>query len=287
VVVNTLSANQTLTVTNSGAVNLAGIGVTLAAPFSRNGGTCGTTLNAGASCTILIRFAPTATGAATGSVTITGSFAITGSPVSLTGNGLAAPTLPTLTVLDNFNRANANTLGANWQQLVALGAAGIRVNTNQAFCTGLLCAVSANAYWSPATFGAKQGAAFTISNTPFAGDSLVLAGSGALTLGVYTNYIRVRVTGASALAIETTTNLGVNFTSAATFAGTFASGSTITAVLDGTNAVAAPTVYVWNGTTFVGAVQIQPDALWQGGGRIGMQIPNSTRVDNFAGGTVP
>ena len=37
-----------------------------------------------------------------------------------------------LTVLDNFNRANANTLGANWSQGTFLGQAAIRVNTNQA-----------------------------------------------------------------------------------------------------------------------------------------------------------
>jgi hypothetical protein len=43
--------------------------------------------------------------------------------------------------------------------------------------------------------------------------------------------------------------------------------------------------------TFVGAVQIPPNSLWQGGGRIGMRMPanlaTNPRVDNFAGGTVP
>jgi hypothetical protein len=89
VVVGSNSANQTLTLTNTGNVNLTGIVVTVTAPFNRNGGTCGATLNAGANCTVLVRFSPTATGAANGTVTITGSFPVTNSPVGLTGTGVA------------------------------------------------------------------------------------------------------------------------------------------------------------------------------------------------------
>jgi hypothetical protein len=98
VVVGTNSANQTLTLTNTGNVNLTGIVVMVTAPYNRNGGTCGATLNAGANCTIFVRFSPTATGATSGAtVTITGSFAVTGSPVSLTGTGVAAVVAATLT----------------------------------------------------------------------------------------------------------------------------------------------------------------------------------------------
>jgi hypothetical protein len=83
------------------------------------------------------------------------------------------------------------------------------------------------------------------------------------------------------------------YTTIGTLTGTtFVNGDTITAVLDGTNVNAAPTVYVWrttaaNVTTFVGAVQISPNSLWQGGGLIGVRLPSGARVDNFAGGTVP
>ncbi len=41
--------------------------------------------------------------------------------------------LPTLTLLDNFNRANANSLGANWSQANTGANVDIRVNANQAF----------------------------------------------------------------------------------------------------------------------------------------------------------
>jgi hypothetical protein len=93
--VNSTSAAQTLTLANSGGGQATGIGVTFAGPFSRPaggaGGTCGATLNAGATCTINVVFTPTATGSATGTATINASVAVFGSPVALSGTG-AAPT---------------------------------------------------------------------------------------------------------------------------------------------------------------------------------------------------
>jgi hypothetical protein len=90
------SAAQTLTVSNSGtASTTTGVNVQVTGPFSRAagtaGGTCGTAVLAGAgsSCTINIVFHPTALGAATGSVTISSSAAVAGSPVALTGLGVA------------------------------------------------------------------------------------------------------------------------------------------------------------------------------------------------------
>jgi hypothetical protein len=90
VVVGTTSAAQTLTLHNTGTANLTGITVVVTAPFSRSGGTCGATLPpAAGTCTITVVFSPTATGPATGTVTITSNVAIAGSPVSLTGTGVA------------------------------------------------------------------------------------------------------------------------------------------------------------------------------------------------------
>ncbi len=198
---------------------------------------------------------------------------------------------PTLTTLDAFNRASANTLGANWQQFALLGAAGIRVNdvtagntgTGTAFCTGALCLAGANAYWNAAgaTFGAKQGAAFTFANTTVNDESLYLKATGTFSAaGLYPNAIRVRYTGTQ-VVVETTTN-GVLFTQAGTLAGTFANGDTLTAMAD-----AGGWVYVWKTTgattTLLGAA---PTTV-TGNGRTGLFMPNGGRVDNFAGGTVP
>jgi hypothetical protein len=98
VAVGVPSAAQTLTLHNTGTA--AGTGITLAfAPtvFSRAGGTCTATLAAGTNCTITVVFTPTATGAANGTLTITANVAVTGSPVALSGTGVASVRSATLT----------------------------------------------------------------------------------------------------------------------------------------------------------------------------------------------
>jgi len=298
VVVNNNSANQTVTLSNSGTVNLTGITVNVTAPFSRNGGSCGTTLNAGANCTIIVRFRPTTVNTFTGSLTVTGSFAITGSPVSLTGAGIAVPAKPTFGVLDAFNRANANNLGANWTQgtVAQLGnASAIQINSNQATCSIISCllgAITGNAYWS-SDFGVKQGAAVqlvtTALQTSLTNNAVVLDATGSFNLGLYPNYILVSATGTGTVTVST--NIGGTSTSVGTLAVSpaLANADILTAEVDGTST--APTVYVWRTrgttTTFLGAVQLDPDPLWTSGGKIGIQVPSNHRVDNFAGGNAP
>jgi len=92
------SSAHTLTLHNTG--NAAGFGITVAfssTVFSRTGGTCGTTLNAGATCTIIVVFTPTALGAVSGTLTISANVAVTGSPVALSGTGATPVTAATLT----------------------------------------------------------------------------------------------------------------------------------------------------------------------------------------------
>jgi hypothetical protein len=98
VVVGTTSAAQTLTLHNTGAGAGTGIALTFSSTvFARPGGTCTATLAAGATCTITVAFTPTAVGPATGTLTITASVAVAGSPVALSGTGVAAVKAATLT----------------------------------------------------------------------------------------------------------------------------------------------------------------------------------------------
>ncbi len=86
--VNSNSASQTLSLSNTGTAPLTGIGVSSSSTqFARSGGSCGTTLNAGSTCSIRVNFTPNAAGSATGTLTITANVAVTGSPVSLSGTG--------------------------------------------------------------------------------------------------------------------------------------------------------------------------------------------------------
>jgi hypothetical protein len=91
----TTSAAETLTLHNTGGADFTGAAVAVTLPFSQGtGSTCTATLAAGSTCTINIVFAPTASGAATGTATITGgNAAVTGSPVALSGTGVAAATV--------------------------------------------------------------------------------------------------------------------------------------------------------------------------------------------------
>jgi hypothetical protein len=104
---STTSAPRTLTLHDTGTINLTNITVTVTAPFSRSGGTCTATLpgNAAgtATCTINIVYsAPATLGASNGTVTITANqngspVTITGSPVAATGTSVAPVRAATLT----------------------------------------------------------------------------------------------------------------------------------------------------------------------------------------------
>ena len=109
----TTSSPQTITVTNTGSVALTGGTFTFTgSTFTRAGagGTCTATLAAGATCTFNVVFRPTAVGTNyTGSLAFAytstiGAAAGTGTPVSLSGTGVAAGPLA-------FTAATNATLG--------------------------------------------------------------------------------------------------------------------------------------------------------------------------------
>jgi hypothetical protein len=82
--VDTMSAAQTATLTNNGIGPLTITSVTTTGNYSQTN-TCGTSLTAGANCTISVFFTPTAAGTLHGSVVVTDS--ATSSPQSLTTTG--------------------------------------------------------------------------------------------------------------------------------------------------------------------------------------------------------
>ncbi|MBI5069294.1 MAG: IPT/TIG domain-containing protein [Deltaproteobacteria bacterium] len=216
-----------------------------------------------------------------------------------TGGG-GGPALPALALLDAFNRANATSLGGNWQQPVIGGAACARVNANQAFLVntglaGLLCSGGGGAAWNGAAgggpvFGAKQGAALTLSNAAaLSGGALYLKQSGSLLLGTYASAIRVRYQAGTGVVVATTTNYGVTYSTRGTLGATFAAGDRLTALVD-----PAGTLWAWQtsagATTLIGSVQLPTtgaEAFTAGPGRIGLFLPSGGRADNFSGGTVP
>ncbi len=114
----TTSSTLALNVVNTGNTTLTGLGFAFGGgtpqPFARNGGSCGATLAVGATCTYLVRFAPTAalvtnpasvtartlTVTAGGGATITHTDGTSG-PIALTGTALAATARATVSMTPN------------------------------------------------------------------------------------------------------------------------------------------------------------------------------------------
>jgi hypothetical protein len=313
------SSPLALTLSNTSSIGVTGIGLSFSPQFSRSttsAGTCGTTLAGGsvatpATCTINVVFSPTALGTVNGSVAISASVTVANSPVALSGTGA----VPVLTVLDSFNRATAAHLNASnaqnnpWTQLGATGTAALQLldttsgntSTGVAYCNGTSCILGGTAYWNnglPTTgFGSKQAAAFQFENTSGTvnasapGYSLMLKATGLSTfLETETDHVRVTyIPSASTVAVAYSTTAGLTYTTASTFAASFAGGAPgdlMGAMVDTTGKV-----WVWKTsgatTTLLGTAQLPATATWTtGGGLIGMQLPENAQVDNFAGGVV-
>ncbi|MFI5896566.1 choice-of-anchor D domain-containing protein [Actinoplanes sp. NPDC051513] len=91
---NTTSAGQQVTVTNSGNAAATSFAVAVTGDYAQST-TCGTSLAAGASCTVTVTFRPTASGTRTGTLTASGggastTVALTGTGAGATGTNLAA-----------------------------------------------------------------------------------------------------------------------------------------------------------------------------------------------------
>jgi P pilus assembly chaperone PapD len=144
---NTTSAAQTVTLTNTGTAPLTIISITASGDFtetSTGASACpitppATPLAAGANCTISVTFTPTATGARTGTLTITDS--ASGSPhtVGLTGTGTNTPAdftlgaAPTTVTVAQGAVSTPVTITVNptngFNSAVALTCAGAPVNS--------------------------------------------------------------------------------------------------------------------------------------------------------------
>ncbi len=311
------AVTYTVTVHNNGPDGVVGAPVTDNFPSQLNVTAWGCTATAGSSCT------------ATGSGNSRGGTVslANGGTATYTATTTASPatkTLPSLTTLDSFTRANAANLGANWTQ----PNNAVAVNTQQAVCSSaLLCTLGAGvAYWngtSPSgpTYGAHQGAAFTFANAPLNGSELLMAVTGTPSSGIYPSGVRVQYNTSSAsvvntatvsapagttdsntannsqndsltvsgnrVLVSTTTNSGGAWNDLGSVGiptGSFAIGNTLTAVIN-----ADGTVDVWKtngGTTYLGSVPGLA-AAFTTGGRVGLLLPNSARADDFKGGTVP
>jgi hypothetical protein len=134
--IGTTSPAQTATLRNIGGSTIT-FGIAITGDFLRNGGggSCGTTLAAGATCAINVRFRPTATGLRTGILTVTSALAGSGSvALSGTGNGAAAAVTPTS---NNFGSVTRGQVSAPFNFTVTnTGTSALTFNATGAFTLG-------------------------------------------------------------------------------------------------------------------------------------------------------
>jgi hypothetical protein len=108
-IVGTSSAAQNVAIQNSGNLPVTFTAVNVSGDFSITANSCAGTLDAGAGCTIGVRFTPTAPGSRTGSLTLQSS--AVGSPTIVTLGGVGIAGTLSVTPTLNLGGLQVNTVG--------------------------------------------------------------------------------------------------------------------------------------------------------------------------------
>lgn len=109
--VGTTSADQSFTITNTGTANLVVTSITTAAPFAVTPGALPATIAPGSTHVFAGRFSPSATGLATGSISIASNVAGSPTAIAVTGTG-TAPAISVAPSSHNFGNQRVNTTSA-------------------------------------------------------------------------------------------------------------------------------------------------------------------------------
>ena len=187
--VNTTSAAQSVTLTNSGTGALTITSIVASAPYAQTN-TCGASLAAGANCSISVTFTPTVTGSQPGTITVTDN--ATGSPqtVNLTGTGAAssvsfAPTslafgnqnLNTTSAAQTVTLTNSGTAALNITSIAA-SAPYAQTNTcGASLAAGANCSISVT--FTPTVTGSLPGTITVTDNATGSPQTVNLTGTGA------------------------------------------------------------------------------------------------------------
>jgi hypothetical protein len=184
------SAAQTVTVSNTSSASIAVPAFAPSAQFSVTQNNCTNALAAGASCAVGVVFQPTATGTATGVLTVSSASVATPATVLLSGAGgvgAAIQVAPSAIVFANTapNAISSATtvtvtntgISASLSNLALAVTAGFQLVNNTcpaALGPGLSC--TAGVEFAPASAGAQTGSLTVTSSAVAAGASVPLSG---------------------------------------------------------------------------------------------------------------
>ena len=183
-VVGGASAAVTVTLTNRQSTSLTISSVGISGPFSISSSTCGTSLAAGASCAVGVKFAPTATGAASGTLTFTDNASNSPQKVTLSGTGSAAVTISSSAL--NFGAVAVGSSSAS-QTITVTNASTAAVAVNSVGVTGDF----ADTTTCDSSIAAGGSCTVSVAFTP----SVAGARTGALTINLSTGVQTVTLTG--------------------------------------------------------------------------------------------
>jgi subtilisin family serine protease len=193
--VNSTSAAQSVTLSNTGDLALSVASIAAAGDFAQTNN-CATSLAAGASCTISVTFTPTTGGSRSGSLTVNTNSVIAVSPVTLSGQGIVTtPVVSPASItfgpqqIGTTSAAQTVTLsnpGATDIPITSINAGGDFSQTNN--CGTLLPAnttCSMSVTFTPTARGSRSGNVTVVGNyntLPF----VTLTGTGQAMIGALT-----------------------------------------------------------------------------------------------------
>ncbi len=126
--VGSTSSTQTLTITNPGTGALSITSVVASAGYAETN-TCGSSIAAGASCTVSVNFDPTVSGGDAGTITITDNAAGSPQTVALSGTGVAPVVTLAPTSLTFTSQAVGSTSAPQTVTLTNSGTAALTVSS--------------------------------------------------------------------------------------------------------------------------------------------------------------
>ncbi len=187
--VGTSSSPQNVTLTNTGTASLSISSFKTSGDFSQTH-TCGSSLSAGASCTISVTFKPTASGTRTGTLTVNDNASPTTQTVSLTGtigaktSVIYSPTsltfsgqpVGTSSAAQNVILTNTGDAALNIAGIAANGDSAQTNNCNSSVAAGASCTLSVA--FSPTGAGPRTGNVTVTDTADDSPQTISLTGTG-------------------------------------------------------------------------------------------------------------
>ena len=192
--VGSSAATQAVTVSNTGTAAAAVSSVATSGDFSQTN-TCGTSIAAGASCTVTVKFTPTAAGSRTGSLTVTSNATNSPTTVALSGTGASATT-PSATLgtspsslsfasttvgssaaTQAVTVSNSGTAAAAVSSVATSGDFSQTNTCGTSIAAGASCTVTVK--FTPTAAGSRTGSLTVTSNATNSPTTVALSGTGA------------------------------------------------------------------------------------------------------------